>query len=305
LTVPIGELAALATSVCWSLTSIFFTLSGRQVGSAVVNRTRLLMALVIIGLVHWIVFGELFPIHAPASRWGWMALSGIIGFVIGDAMLFQAFVMIGPRLSMLLMALNPVMGAAMAWVLLAEKLTAVELSGILLTIGGVAWVVSDRTEKANSGFSDLPPRYYLVGILFGLGGALGQASGMIASKRGLQGDFPALSGTLIRLTASTILIWAITAASGQTRTSFQKLREHPQAFRIILVGAIAGPAVGVWLSLVAVQNAPVGVASTLASLTPIILLPIGRIFFNERITQRAVAGTTLAMIGTALLFLKP
>jgi drug/metabolite transporter (DMT)-like permease len=59
----------------------------------------------------------------------------------------------------------------------------------------------------------------------------------------------------------------------------------------------------VWLSLIAVQNAPVGVASTLTSLTPVFLLPLGWLFFKERITQRAVVGTALAVAGTAILFL--
>ena len=43
-----GELAALATAVCWSFTAIFFSYSGRRVGSDVVNRSRLLFALLLL-----------------------------------------------------------------------------------------------------------------------------------------------------------------------------------------------------------------------------------------------------------------
>jgi drug/metabolite transporter (DMT)-like permease len=59
----------------------------------------------------------------------------------------------------------------------------------------------------------------------------------------------------------------------------------------------------VWFSLIAVQNAPVGIASTLTSLTPIMLIPLSRIVFKEAITWRAVGGTLLAVAGTAILFL--
>lgn len=300
----IGELAALATSVCWSFTSVLFTLSGRLVGSAIVNRTRLLLALVMVSLTHWIALGEISPISAEPWRWGWMGLSGFIGFVLGDAMLFQAFVMIGPRLSMLLMALAPVMGAVMAWVLLGETLNTVELLGILVTVGGVAWVVSDRKNGGGAGLADASPRYYLIGILLGLGGALGQAGGLVASKQGLEGDFSALSGNLMRLTVSTIMIWVLAAASGQGRANFEALKEKPRALWIMTGGAIMGPFVGVWLSLIAVQNAPVGVASALMSLPPIFLIPIGWKFFKERITSRAIVGTILAIIGTVILFLE-
>lgn len=117
-----GLLAGLLTSVCWSFTSILFTLSGRLVGSAIVNRTRLLLALLFVVIIHTLAFGLPLPFDASPTRWGWMALSGLIGFTFGDAFLFQAFVMIGPRLSMLVMALNPLIGTFLAWVLLGETL---------------------------------------------------------------------------------------------------------------------------------------------------------------------------------------
>ena len=143
-----GELAALGTSICWSFTSVMFTLSGRQVGSPVVNRTRLLLAVILVSGVHLLTQGEVWPVHSAPSRWMWMGLSGVVGFVIGDAFLFQAFVMIGPRLSMLMMALAPVLSVGMAWVLLGESLSAVELLGIFVTVGGIAWVVTDRAKTA-------------------------------------------------------------------------------------------------------------------------------------------------------------
>jgi drug/metabolite transporter (DMT)-like permease len=278
-------------------------MSGRMVGSPVVNRTRLLIALVLVSLMHWAMQGELLPIHAAEWRWGWMALSGLIGFVLGDVMLFQAFVMIGPRLSMLLMALAPVMGAMMAWVLLNETLAPVEIIGILLAIGGVAWVVTDRSKEANGGVVDTSSRYYLIGVLLGLGGALGQAGGLIASKKGLEGDFSALSGNLMRIVVSTIFMWGLAAGQRQVGNTVHLLREHPRALGIISAGAVFGPFVGVWLSLIAVQHASVGVASTLMSLTPVILLPMSYVLFREKITSRAIVGTMLAFAGTAVLFL--
>jgi drug/metabolite transporter (DMT)-like permease len=204
---------------------------------------------------------------------------------------------------MLLMALAPVMGAVMAWVLLGETLNAIEMLGILVTVGGVAWVVSDR-GNGGDGLADASPRYYLIGILLGLGGALGQAGGLVVSKQGLEGDFSALSGNLMRLTVSTIMIWVLAVAAGQGRSNFEALKTKPRALWIMIGGAIMGPFIGVWLSLIAVQNSPVGIASALMSLPPIFLIPIGWKFFKERITWRAVVGTILAVSGTVILFLQ-
>ncbi len=313
----LGHFAALGTSVAWSFSSVFFTLSGRRVGSAVVNRTRLVLAVILVAITHRVIVGQFLPVGAESFRWGWLGLSGLLGYVIGDGFLFQAFVMIGPRLSMLLMAMNPVLSTILAWVLLRETLSAVEICGIMLSVGGVALVIADRqpgaTRQDTSSTTAAAPvespgtprntRVYTLGVLFGLGAAFGQASGLLASKLGLAGDFPALSGNLIRLLVAMAAIWIIAVCRGKVRENFQLLRAAPRAVRGIIGGAVAGPFLGVWLSLVAVQYAPLGIASTLMSFPPIFLLPVGRLMFGERFGARAVAGTVIAIAGTAVLFL--
>lgn len=305
----VGQIAALATSFAWSFTSIFFTLAGRRVGPPVVNRTRLLIATLLVIALHWITLGQPVPLGAERFRWGWLALSGLIGFVIGDSFLFQAFVLIGPRLSMLLMALAPVFSTLLGWVILRETLTPVELLGIALAVAGTALVVTDRprTHEPTPDPATLDaaerPRQYAVGLLFGLGAAVGQASGLFFSKLGLVGDFPALSGSLIRLIVATVAIWIITVASRQVRPTVDKLRADPRALLILSGGAVTGPVLGVWLSLVAVKKAPLGIAATLTSLAPVLLIPISYVFFKERIGLRAVVGTLIAVAGTVVLFL--
>ena len=151
---------------------------------------------------HWIAQGQPLPLDADLSRWGWLALSGLIGFVLGDAALFQAFVLIGPRLSMLLMALSPVIGAVLAWLLLGVTLTGWEILGMALAIGGVAWVVTDR--RNGYGNPDRAPRAYLIGVLFGLVGALGQAAdGVIAAQRAFETGHPFV-GAPFRLVGSVL-----------------------------------------------------------------------------------------------------
>lgn len=298
--VSVGELAALGTAVCFSFGSTMFTFAGRQIGSPLMNRTRLLMGALLMMAIHWVILGHPLPLDADQSHWGWLALSGLVGFVLGDAFLFQAFVMIGPRLSMLMMALAPVLGAVLAWIFLDEHLNLQEIVGILITISGIGWVVAGGGIKLPE---NSHPRYYLIGILFGLGGAMGQAGGLVLSKLGLSDDFSPISGNVIRLVSGTIIIWTITTLQGNTAASFRKLGQNPRALRWMTGAVVAGPVIGVWLSLVAVQKAPVGIASTLMSLTPIFLLPVAHFVFHERIGVRAVFGTVIAFIGTALLFL--
>jgi len=294
----LGEIVALTTAVCWAATSLFFTISGKRVGSQLVNRVRLPLATLFLAITHLLWQGQVLPIHAESSRWGWLGLSAISGLVVGDGLLFQAFVLIGTRLSMLLMTLVPVIGALLAWVFLGETLSLLEIGAIIVTMSSVAWVVS---EHRNSNPVDDNPRNYVIGVLCGMGGALGQALGLILSKRGMVGDFPALSASLMRLMTASVVIWLWALIQGQLRPTIEGLRIRRTRWAI-LGGTVVGPFIGMTLSLAAVQLTNVGIASTLMSLSPVILLPLSHRVFKERITPRAIFGTVVAMVGVAMIF---
>jgi drug/metabolite transporter (DMT)-like permease len=295
----LGEIAALLTAVMFSTSAAFFAVAGRQVGSLPLNRVRLLLAVGWLLLAHLLLQTPL-PLNPALDRLFWLSLSGIIGLVIGDIFLFQAYILIGPRMAMLLMALSPAIAAVTAWVLMGETLHPRQIIGIALTLAGIAWVVSQRAPNIDP--SPGAARHDRLGLLSGLGAAAGQAIGLVTARLGLYGDFPALSGTLIRMLAATLVLWGITLVTRQAGPTIQAFRRQPKALGTALGGAFFGPFLGVTLSLYAVQHTQVGVASTLNSLSPIMLLPISYFIFKERFGWQVVAGTLLAMLGVGLLF---
>ena len=295
----LGELAALGTAVCWTASATLFTLSSRRLGSVTVNRLRLLVAAVLLILLHWALQGGPLPLEAETYRWVWLGLSGVVGLALGDAFLFQAYVWIGPRLTMLISSVVPVISAFLAWAILGETLSLHQWFSIALTVCGIAWVVADRNGASGTSTN----RDHVRGVLFGLGAALGQAVGLVLAKRGLAGDFPALSGNVIRMVSAAGAMWAFTLLRRQAALTFTRIRENPQGMLPILGGSVFGPVLGVWLSLISIQLTRVGVASTIMALPPVFLLPIAYFTFHEKIGWRAIGGTLLAMAGVALLFL--
>jgi drug/metabolite transporter (DMT)-like permease len=296
----VGEIAALGTSVCWTFTSIFFTIAGRRVGSLMVNRARLVLAFIFLVVTHLLVQGELLPLQAEPYRWFWLGLSGVIGLTLGDLFLFQAFVWIGPRRATLLMSLAPIIGAITAWALLGERLRLVEIAGVGLTVGGIAWVI---LEKRNGNELQTDGRHYGWGIVLGIGAALGQALGLVASKKGLAGDFAPLSANLMRMSVAMSAMWAYTLLRGEARQTVSALAADRQASLATLGGSLVGPFIGVWLSLIAVQLTPVGIASTLMALPPVFVLPLSHWVFREQVSLQAVLGTCVAIGGVAIIFL--
>ena len=238
------------------------------------------------------------PVDAGPERWFWLGISGLVGFVIGDAMLFEAFVVVGTRVSMLLMSLVPIMSALFAWIFLGEVLNVLEVTAITLTVSGIIWVVADKQKDKNW----VKGKRLFWGIALGVGGALGQTFGLILSEKGLEGGFSTLTGNLIRVLCGVVVIWLFTMVRGRVKQTFISLKDK-KAFGALVAGSFFGPFVGVWLSLVAIKYARIGIASTLISTTPIFLIPITYWIFKDRITINAILGTVVAIVGVAILLL--
>lgn len=293
-----GEIAALATSFFFAMTAMIFTSTGRLVGSQVTNRMRLLFALVYLVLLNLILFREPLPFSAGSSRWIWLSLSGVIGLSLGDTFFFRSLVSVGPRLGSLLLSLAPIFGSVIAWVFFGETLTPLQITGIVVALAGIGWVVMSHEEPP-----DTPHGHTKRGVFFGVLAGLGQAVGLVLSKQGMFGEFSPFQANAIRMFAAVLFTWIWTLMEGKTGATITALREKPRVIGLIALGALAGPLLGVSFSLLAVQHAEIGVASTLMALPPVIILPISYFVFKEKVGWQAVAGTILAIAGVAILFL--
>ncbi len=290
----LGELAALGTALCWSFNSFWFTIAGKRVGSYTVTHVRLWMAIIMVALLHLVVNGSVFPFDAGTMRFVWLGLSGLIGYVIGDLVLFEALVLIGARLTMLIATASPIFGAVLAWVFLGEKLSLIECVAIAVTVGGIAWVVGEKHGGEH-------PKKIVWGVTCALLGALGQATGLLFSKFGIAGGFSPISANMIRLFFAAVGMGLLTIFIKKAKDEWNHIHDG-YAMKFLFFGTVVGPVIGVILSLISITKTSVGVASTLMSLSPIILIPLSHYLLHEKITVRAVTGTVISLAGVATLF---
>ncbi len=294
----IGEIAALLTSVFFAINAVIITRASQQVGSLVSNRIRVAFALVYLILLNLILYQQPLPLNAGSQPWTWLLLSGVIGLALGDAFLFQAYLSVGPRLAMLLLSLSTVFSVLEAWLFFGETLRFLQVAGIAITLAGILWVILEQGNvKVES------PRPSAVGILCGVLGAVGQATGLVLSKQGMLNNFSPIRANAIRMLAAVFVLWLLAIFQKQAGKTIRSMRENPSALRLLALAALVGPVIGVSLSLLAVQNTAVGVASVLTSLSPIFMLPIAHFVYKERLGSQTIGGTLLAMIGVAILFL--
>ncbi|MBD3179609.1 MAG: EamA family transporter [Candidatus Latescibacteria bacterium] len=290
-----GEIAAILTAVCWSVNAILFADAGRIIGSRSVNHLRLWFALILLAGTHLLIIREPLP-GALSPTFILLAVSGVIGFFMGDSLLFESYVRIGPRMGMLMMTAVPIFSVLLGRIFLNERLTIWQLSAITLTTVSIAFVTKDKRDN-----STFEPGHLASGVLLGLGGAMGQAIGLMLSKRGLQGGINPVSANLIRVMAATAAISIFLLIHRRFFADFGKLRLSGVAPRVF-GGALFGPVIGVVLSLVAILHAKLGVASTLMATSPVILIPLSRLIYKEYITARTVFWTVMAIVGAGWLF---
>lgn len=261
------------------------------------------MAFFFIGIYSWIARGFFFPTDATLYQWEWLAVSGLVGFVIGDLLLFQAFVEVGARISMLMMALAPPFAAFIGWLVLGEVMSPMNLLGMAITLSGIVIVILKREKVNHNGqmVKKLKSNYSVQGILLALGGALGQAGGLVLSKKGM-GEYDAFSAAQIRV---------LTGIAGFTILFFFMKRwpkvlealKHRPAMKRITLGAFFGPFLGVSFSLLAVQHTQAGIAATLMAISPVLIIAPAIILFKEKVNWKEIVGAVITVGGVALFFL--
>ncbi len=296
-----GEIAALTTAFMWSFTSIFFTLAGRRIGSYWVNKFRMPLAALFLSVTMFVTSGQFLPGDISSHAFLYLTLSGIIGLALGDTCLFRAFVILGTRLTLLIFTVSPIIAALTAWIILGENLGLMAILGIGITVSGVAWVTAERSQKEEkNNYADQGSK--ITGVLLALGGAAGQAIGLVLAKSGMSDGVDPLPATFIRMITAAAAIWLFSLFKGDFKKTIGKLKDS-RAMWLALGGTICGPFLGVWLSLVAVNNTEAGIAAAIMATVPVMVIPLVIIVYKEKVSIRAFIGAIIAAGGVALLFL--
>ena len=298
-----GELIAIATVLCWTMSAQFFEAASRRVGATPVNIIRIFFALVLFSLLLLIRNGFFIPLHFSAHAWVYLSLSGIIGFFLGDIFLFKALVEIGARMTMLIFSLSAPATAIIGWLFLGETYTLLQWSGMVVTLFGVGMVILQKNPKPSTSSSLIVRNISFKGIMFSIGGMLGQALGYILSKTGMKEGakyLDAFSATQIRVIAAFFCFLVFFSVTGRWKNVGTAFKDK-KAIAMTATGAIIGPFLGVSLSLLTLHYLTTGVASTFLSLVPVFIIPFSIFLHKEHVSIRAASGAVIAVFGIYLL----
>ena len=152
---------------------------------------------------------------------------------------------------------------------------------------------------------------------------------MVLASNALRGDVDAMSAQTVRMSAGAAGIIVIALVVSRMRQSKpivpaltpsdlrsqlpnnlqptiialqsnRRLINQPVIVAIV-IGTLSGPILGVWCSLLALQKLDVGIATTLMSLVPVMILPFSKWIEGRWPTPRAILGAIIAVVGVVIL----
>lgn len=307
-----GEIIALIVAVSWTATALFADVASHRLGSLPLNLIRMALSWLFLTAMLWMVTGAPYPLYASGKAWFWLALSGLVGYVFGDWCLFNSYIVFGSRYGQLFMTLAPPMAGIAGWLMLGESMSWHSWLAMAVTLTGIAISILARGGESHKLTLKLP----LKGVLFGIGAGVGQGVGLVLSKIGL--DHYALSipsgapqsvssmmpfaGTYIRAVAGFVGFFFLLVITKQLSLVGKAFHDRKGMLYATLT-TFFGPFLGVSLSLMAVQYAKAGIASTLMALTPVLIIVPYALIHKQKISFKEVVGTMVTMVGVALFFL--
>ena len=292
---PLQELAALGTATCWAITGVISADGVRALGAFHFNLIRQVFVSAILAVV---VLAAGLLTGLDTATVGILAVSGIIGILVGDTFNFAAVGRIGPRRAGAIFALNAPMAAVMGWAFLGEALPTQAMLGIAVTVAGVALAILGRT-RADAHRFEVVQGTFLVGIGFALAAGMGQAAGSLIARPVMTAGLDPYVASLVRVGASGLAMGVLAT----TRFAPAAPSHVPRKALVLTAAtAIIGLLVGMTLFLYALQGSKTGIIATLSATSPVIILPLLWLRTGQRPSALGVCGAALAVLGLALIF---
>lgn len=316
-----GEIIALCTSIVWTASALFAEVSSKRIGAISLNVLIMFFAFILLNITLLCLTGDPFPQYLDLLSLYWIIGSGIITYVVCNYFLFNAYVMIGSRITQLFMTLVPPTSAFAGWILLKESLTLQEIIGIAVTMTGIIIAVGGRRDKEKEDTRGTvkqgkAAKLSMKGVIFAVIAAVSEGIGLVMGKVGMIHYHNILPEGLTRLDnvipISTSFIRVLTGFCGfmmialfsKQLPAIKKAVHDKKGFLTSVMTALTGPFGGATLSLVAMRYSKAGIAATLVELTPIMIILPAYLIFKQKIRVQEIIGPIISIFGVFLFFIR-
>lgn len=228
-----------------------------------------------------------------------LAATGVIHFVIGRLLAYDAFRVIGANKATPITQISPIFTVLLSWLFLQETTTPSIIFGALFMMAGVILVTREKSNPA--GEKKLQRRDELKGILFSLGAAVCWGITPVLIKPAIVEVGSSSVGNFISYAVAGIIM-VLLSANSKRWSSFKRLSLKNNILPMILAGLFT--AAGQLLYFAALQKSQANIVAPLISIEVLFIYGISY-FINRRqevFTLKIALGMVAMVAGTFLLF---
>ena len=293
-----GEIAALSVAFLWAVTSVVYSRLGKKIPPVLMNLSKGGIAIALIILTILVSGQQLFP-NISTVPFLLLLLSGAVGIGVGDTAYFSALNRLGARRTLLLKTLGPPFAAIVSAIFLKEQLSYTAWIAILLTVLGIAWVISERVNTNLAGSKEQLTH----GISFALLSAFTDATGAVLSRAALTDtNISSLWSAMVRLIGGAIILLVWMQFNRRTSDVSMKELRSGRLLGIVALCAFLSTYLGFWLQQISLKFTAAGIAKSLGATSPLFVLPLA-ILMGEKVSLRTLLGVLIAVMGVGLLFI--
>ncbi len=224
-----------------------------------------------------------------------LLIGGVIGTVGGRTSLLRSVRLIGPSRSNAFVTGAPVVAAIGGWLALDEALTAIEMLGGAIVIGGLLWLIRARSGSSRDS-GHVPLLYYLIAA----GAPLSFGMAFVFRKWGLERFDSSIVGAFLGSASAYFVILIIDAVRGSLPKLVRSNFRSPSWW---FVGAGVSTSAALLSQFVAFTYLEAWVVGTLQATQAIWTIGLSMIFLpgDERIDVPLVGSVALVVAGVVLI----
>lgn len=286
-----GELFALLTALIWAVAVILLKRSGETVPPFALNLFRVTVSMVLL-LPTAALAGQVSFASASLSDILLLVASGVIGIAISDTLFHASLNRVGAGISAIIDCLYSPLTVLLAFLTLNERLSAQQLVGMALVLGGV--FAAARHEPPHG----VAPREVATGLILGVLSMVALAVGIVIAKPVLDHS-PLLWATTVRQ-AGCLAVMLPAALISSRRDQILGVLRPSRVWFHSLPGAVLGSYLGLMCWIGGLKYTKVGVAAILNQSSTIYILILAAIFLKEPFTRRKLYASLAALAGILL-----
>jgi drug/metabolite transporter (DMT)-like permease len=301
----IGPLCALLSSFTWAAGTTGYSRLAREHSAFSVSFARGFVAFPLFVLaailLPWLTAGSIKASVADFSQLGihqvlWFFLSMICSYAFGDVLFLWSTRELGVPVALTIASSYPLLTAAGGALVLGEALSLPQLAGLLITVGGVATVILTGARGPGMAAVGGGPSRPWRGVGLALLTSLFWAVNSFAVSEGGKGVTPSV-GNCVRMAIAMVFCALFGKLFCPARPIFLPWADFRKWYWLFAFEGFAGS----YFFLYGLSHSRLAIGSTLASVAPVISVPIALALGVEKFSLPRTAGVCSVVGGLWLL----